>query len=241
MLRSPLWAMTRSVGTWRESYTSTLYTSDPILTKKLNKVAWVMFSARMTVDAAMMAVPGSMIITGVEFTDDLVYQTPKADLILLVEKKLKKIGLSQAEIAAFTHNSAIPLSLQVSAVRNLETLGPVPGRRAAAVTIGGVMTEYQARFLVTSLHMLAQWSQQNSPITKIQVRGVLVARDQNGTVIMPAPVDYVSWTQRIAGFATDPQLLSLQNRVLWITGKMTPLARQQLTANGWTLQEGEQP
>ena len=44
------------------------YSSDPILTKKLNHVAWVMFSARMTVDAAMMVVPGSMIISGVEIT-----------------------------------------------------------------------------------------------------------------------------------------------------------------------------
>ena len=34
------------------------YSSDPVLTKKLNSVAWVMFSARLTVDAAMMAVPG---------------------------------------------------------------------------------------------------------------------------------------------------------------------------------------
>ena len=216
------------------------YTSDPILTKKLNKVAWVMFSARMTVDTAMMAVPGSMIITSVEFTDDLVYQTPKADLILLVQKRLKNIGLSQQEIVAFSSNTAIPLSLQVSAVKDLEALGQVPGRRAAAVALGNVMTEYQARFLVTSLHMLDQWSQQKSPITRIRVPGVLVARDQNGTVIMPAPVDYVSWTQRIAGFATDPELLAMQNRVLWITGKMTPLAQQQLTTNGWTLQEGPQ-
>jgi hypothetical protein len=216
------------------------YTSDPILKKKLNKVAWVMFSARMTVDAAMMAVPGSMIITSVEFTDDLVYQTPKGDLILLVENKLQNIGLSKEEIASFTGNSAIPLSLQVNAVKDLEGLGGIRGRRAAAVALGNVMTEYQARFLVTSLHMLNQWSQQKSPITRIQVPGVLVARDQNGTVIMPAPVDYVSWTERIAGFATDPQLLSMPNRVLWITGKMTPLARQQLAANGWSVHEGEQ-
>jgi hypothetical protein len=61
------------------------YSSDPILTKKLNHVAWVMFSARMTVDVAMMAVPGSMIISGVEITNDLVYQTPRADLIILVQ------------------------------------------------------------------------------------------------------------------------------------------------------------
>ena len=218
------------------------YTSDPILTKKLNHVAWVMFSARLMVNTAIsVAVPGSMLITGVEFTDDLVYQTPKGDLVLLVENKLKKIGLSKEEIAAFSHNSAIPLSLQVTAVHNLETLGKIPGRRAAAVALSNVMTEYQARFLVTSLRMLNQWNQQKSPITRIQVPGVLVARDQNGAVIMPAPVDYVSWTQRIAGFATDPQLLGLQNRVLWITGKMTPLARQQLVTNGWTVREGEQP
>jgi hypothetical protein len=214
------------------------YTSDPILTKKLNKVAWVMFSARMTVDAAMMAVPGSMIISSVEFTDDLVYQTPKADLILFVQKKLKNIGLSREERAAFTSNTAIPLSLQVSAVKDLEALGDIPGRRAAAEALANVMTEYQARFLVSSLHMLDQWSQQNSPITRIQARGVLIAHDQDGTAIIPAPVDYVSWTQRIAGFATDPGLLGRQNRVLWITGKMTPLVRQQLTANGWTVREG---
>ena len=215
------------------------YSSDPILTKKLNHAAWVMFSARMTVDAAMMAVPGSMIISGVEITNDLVYQTPKADLIILVQKKLKSFGLSQEEIVTFTTNTAIPLSLQVTAVKDLEALGNIPGRRAAAVDLGNMMTEYQARFLVTSLHMFHQWSQQQSPITGIKAPGVLIARDQNGTVILPAPVDYLSWTPRIAGFATDRQFMAMHNRVLWITGKMTPLAHQQLTANGWNVHEGQ--
>jgi hypothetical protein len=215
------------------------YSSDPILTKKLNHAAWVMFSARMTVDAAMMAVPGSMIISGVEMTNDLVYQTPRADLIILVQKKLKNLGLSQEEIVAFTTNTAIPLSLQVTAVKDLEALGNIPGRRAAAVAIGNMMTEYQARFLVTSLHMLDRWSHQNSPIARIWAPGVLVARDQNRHTILPAPVDYLSWTPRIAGFATDPQLMNLHNRVLLITGKMTPLARQQLGVNGWNVHEGQ--
>jgi hypothetical protein len=217
------------------------YTSDPILTKKLNKVAWVMFSARLTVDAAMMAVPASIVISGVEFTNDLVYQKPKGDLIILVQHKLQNIGLSQEEIASFTSNSAIPLSLQVTAVHDLDALGDIPGRRAAAVALGNMMTEYQARFIVTSLHMLAQWSRQKSPITGIRVPGVLVAHDQNGSVIVLAPVDYLSWTPRIAGFATTPALLGLQHRVLWIPAKMTPLARKQLEANGWSIHESAQP
>ena len=99
-------------------------------------------------------------------------------------------------------------------VEDLKGLGDIPGRRAAAVALGNVMTEYQARFLATSLHMLNRWGQQKSPITGIQVPGVLVARDQNGTVIVPAPVDYVSWTPRIAAFVTTPALLELHHRVL---------------------------
>jgi hypothetical protein len=86
------------------------YSSDPILTRKLNQVAWIMFSGRMLVNTAIsVAVPGSMLITGVEATDDLIYQTPKADLVLLVERKLRRIGLSNTEIAAFSHNTVIPL------------------------------------------------------------------------------------------------------------------------------------
>jgi hypothetical protein len=217
------------------------YSSDPVLTKKLNSVAWVMFSARLTVDAAMMAVPGSIIISGVEFTNDMVYEKPKGDLIIFVQKKLQNFGLSQGEIATFISNSAVPLSLQVSVVEDLEALGDIPGRRAAAVDLGSMMTEYQARFLATSIRMLNKWGQQKSPITGIQAPGVLVAHDQNGTVIVPAPVDYVSWTPRIAAFVTTPELLALQHRVLWIPAKMTPLARQQLKANGWSVHESAQP
>ena len=217
------------------------YTSNPILTKKLNKAAWIMFSARITVDAAMMAVPASIAISGVEFTNDLVYQTPKADLVLMVQNQLQNMGLSSVEVAGFTTNTAIPLSLQVTAIKDLQALGDIQGRHSTAVAIGNVMTEYQARFLVSSLHMFVQWGQQHSPITRIQNFGVLVGTDQNGTTIVPAPIDYLSWTQRVAGFATDPTLLAMPNRVLLIPPRMTQLAQQQLPANGWSVRSTAQP
>ena len=217
------------------------YTSNPILTKKLNKAAWVMFSARITVDAAMMAVPASIVISGVEFTNDLVYQTPKADLVLMVQNQLQSMGLSSVEVAAFTTNSAIPLSLQVTAMKDLQALGDIQGRHSTAVAIGNVMTEYQARFLVSSLHAFVQWGRQQRPITRIQNFGVLVGTDQNGNTIMPAPIDYLSWTQRIAGFATDPTLLAMPNRVLLIPPRMTRLAQQKLSANSWSVRSDAQP
>ena len=87
--------------------------------------------------------------------------------------------------------------------------------------------------------MLVQWGQQTSPITRIYAPALLIARDQNRNTILPAPVDYLSWTPRIAGFATNPQLMAQHNRVLLITGQMTPLARQQLGANGWKVRQGQ--
>ena len=70
-------------------------------------------------------------------------------------------------------------------------------------------------------------------------RVLIIGTDQNGTTVVPAPVDYLSWTQRIAGFATDPQVMGMHNRVLLTTGGMTPLANQQLTANGWTVRQAQ--
>jgi hypothetical protein len=67
--------------------------------------------------------------------------------------------------------------------------------------------------------------------------GALIARDQNATVILPRPSTI--YRARNVGFGTDPNLMAMQNRVLWITGQMTPLARQQLTANGWSVREGD--
>ena len=210
------------------------YTTNPILKRQLNQAAWVIFSARIGVEAAMtVAVPGSTIISGVEMTEGLIYDTPKGDLILLVEKQLKSFGVAPDVIATFAHNPALPLSLQVTAVKNLEALGDIPGRREVVQELASAVTEYQARFVVSSLKMLVNYGQLNGSITALAAAGPIVGRAQNGVTVMPAPVDYVSWTQRIAGFATSPTFQGSQNRILLITGQMTALARQQLSSSGW--------
>jgi hypothetical protein len=56
-------------------------------------------------------------------------------------------------------------------------------------------------------------------------------------LILPAPVDYVSWTERIASFATSPDLKASQ-RTVWLSGKMSPRARKEFEALGWAVQKG---
>jgi hypothetical protein len=67
--------------------------------------------------------------------------------------------------------------------------------------------------------------------------GPVLGRDREGAIIAPAPVDYVSWTERVATFAKSPDLAA-PRRTIWLSGKMSPRAKQEFEVLGWTVQEG---
>jgi hypothetical protein len=217
------------------------YTTNRVLARKLDEIATTAFRARVGVNTAISVfVPASIILTGVRTTDNLVWDTPRGDLIVRVEDKLQELQVPKAQSSAFTHNPAIPLSLQVAVVENLGRLGGVQGRGNVVSLMGGVETESQARFLATSIRMLADYHEKKKPITAMAVPGPVIARDQDGALILPAPVDYVSWTKRVASFAKHPSFQKARQRVLWITGQMSPRAKQEFEANGWTIHQGEE-
>jgi hypothetical protein len=81
------------------------YTTNPVLAKKITDVAWVAFSARLGVDLLMSAVvPGSTFTSLTSITSDLVYDTPKADLIVALQQKLMRMGPSEALAGALLKN-----------------------------------------------------------------------------------------------------------------------------------------
>jgi hypothetical protein len=63
--------------------------------------------------------------------------------------------------------------------------------------------------------------------------GEVLSTKRRPVELLPAPVLRV-------GPQCDLRLIALQNRVLWIPAQMTPLAQQQLTANGWSVHQSAQ-
>jgi hypothetical protein len=218
------------------------YTTNPVLAKALDEIATVAFYGHVGVNTAIsVAVPASIILTGVRTMDNLVWDTPRGDLIVLVEGKLQELKVSPTQRSLFLHNPVIPLSLQVAVVENLDRLKNVKGREDIIGQMGSVATESQARFLATSVRMLAEYHEKKMPITAVTAPGPVVARDQEGALILPAPVDYISWTERVASFAKDPKLQAVPQRTLWLVGQMSPRAKQEFVANGWIVHEGTAP
>jgi hypothetical protein len=213
------------------------YTTNPVLAAKLDEVAWVTFSARLGINTlTAVLIPGSMAISATTFTTDLVWDTPTAELLRLNEQKLREIGLSDEVVRAMTRNPWYSLTVLTAFVTGLEQLKEVTGRDAAAKLAGSVASEDQARFIAEGIQMLVRYHTTVEPLGTLTGQGTVTARTRRGAVVVPAPVDYIAWTQRVAEFVRRPDLKASQ-RSVWLTGQLSPRARHEITTAGWTVHE----
>jgi hypothetical protein len=209
------------------------YTTNPVLAKQLDDVAWVSFTGRLGVNAVMsVAVPGSIAITATKFANDLVWDTPRGDLIVRNETALRDLGVPEKSARAFMKNAAIPLSVKTDLVQGLEKLRHVKGRAAVVTLASTARSEEQARFLATAVRMLGKARR----LEEMTATGTIVGREKGGALVVPAPVDYVSWTERVARFADRDDLKSSE-RSIWLTGKMSLRARSEFEKRGWQVKE----
>jgi hypothetical protein len=217
------------------------YTTNPVLSKQLDDFALVAFRAHVGVTTTMSVfIPGSMAITATRVVSSWVWDTPKADLIVQDEKGLKQLNVPETVIRAFMRNPVFPLSVQTEFVTNLERLSGVPGSGKVVALASTAESEEQARFLTDAVGMLARYHETQTPIARIIVRRTIIGRDRNGAIVAEAPVDYVSWTERVSYFAHRSDLAA-PRRTVWLTGQFSPLARENFKALGWTINEKVNP
>ncbi len=213
------------------------YTTNPILAEKLTNAAWVAFSGRLGIDVLTTAfVPCSAAITLTSFTGDLVHDTPKAALIVMNKQKMITMGAGEAQAQALLMNPYFSLTVLTSLVMELENLSTVQGRPDVIALAATARNEEDARFLASSIHMLARLNVTGVPIFEVKTRGTVIGVTPAGSLVVPAPVDYLSWTERVGGFAERPDLQS-SLRSLWLTGHMSGSAHRGLTSLGWTLHD----
>ncbi|HEV3112131.1 MAG TPA: hypothetical protein VGY99_16715 [Candidatus Binataceae bacterium] len=212
------------------------YTTNPVLAPLLDEIAQVAFTAHAGVNIAIsVAVPGAMAITGTRMIHSWVWDTPRADLIVRNKDKLRQMGAPDGTVRTFMSNSAFPLSVQTNFVENLSHLSGLPGVVNAVALAGTAQSEMQARFLTDAVGMLARYHAR-TPLSSIIAKGTIVGRERNGTIVVAAPVDYVSWTSRASYFAHRPDLAA-RKRVALLTGQMSPMAKKNFNALGWTVYE----
>jgi hypothetical protein len=213
------------------------YTTNPVLAGKLTDMAWVSFSGRLGVNFLVSAfVPGSIAISGTSFTHDLVYDTPAADLIVMNKQKVLAMGASEAQAQALLANRWFSLSVLTALVTDLERMDGVQGRRDVIALAATANKEEEARFLAAAVHVLAHLDVTGVPLSWVAARSTVIGVTPGGVLVVPAPVDYLAWTERVGRFAERPDLQAAR-RGLWLTGRISASAQHGFAALGWTLHE----
>jgi hypothetical protein len=213
------------------------YTTNPVLAKKLDDMAWVAFSGRFSVQAAMtVLVPYSTAMSAVTITNSTVYDTPQADLLISDRAIFARTGATDAQVTALMKNKQYSLSVLTALAAAIERLRGVNGLGSIVAFATIAQNQDEARFVAGAVNMLARYHESTQPLALVTAPGPLVGRAVRGSLVLPAPVDYVPWTERVARAAQRDNMQAPQ-KTAWVSGQMSRRASKEFTAKGWQVYE----
>jgi len=216
------------------------YTTNTVLDAKMNEFAWVVWAGEFGLDMGIGLVPGGMAIKVTRtWVSDLVWDLSPGDLDVRAEKQLTELGVPKDTIDRFLRQKWFTRTTRTALLEALKTLETGPGRTDVIPWALTAASDAQARFMAGAVIILAAYHKTQEPIATLRVTGTLVGQTKSGGLVVPAPVDYVSWTERVARFATRPDLAG-RDRHIWLTGRVSPRTRDELTKLKWSLRENVQ-
>jgi hypothetical protein len=128
-------------------------------------------------------------------------------------------------------------TLSVPFVEHLAQLPAAKGRAAVVALASSVASEGEARFMGNAVAMAHQISTEREPVVALDLAGrIMVVRTRGGRVEVPAPVDYVVWSDQVRAFAERKNLKRAHRNIL-VTGIASARAREGLQATGCSVQE----
>ena len=212
------------------------YTTNPVLARKLDEVAWSAFAGNLGMDVVTSLVPGGTLARTSTVLSEWVWETHPGDLQVPFEQSLLGMGVEPRSVDLLRRLLWCPLSVQAALVSALRELEGVSGRADIMPLALTVASEEQARFLVDSLRMTARYHQTVKPLQALVVRGTVAAIADDGELVVAAPADVLSWTAAVDRF-TGQEGFSVPTRSLHLAGRATASARSELEARGWSLHE----
>lgn len=213
------------------------YSDNPRLQEEMEKVTWAFFAGGLPlkIGAAVASAGVAVAATNMVGIPEDTYALTQSELALRDGRSLASMGITDEDIKVFQIGRG-PLS---TTRRHLITLGlealpKTKGRGHVILLANACQTPEQADFLVSALAILADRQRSGAAdYDELKVIGRLPgAMTTGGDLEVPAPVDFVTWTETVAGFSSRDDL-GTAPKVLVYTGRLSPAATTGLTAGGW--------
>jgi hypothetical protein len=227
------------------------YSSNEALQQELNGIAWAAFGGNMTMTLVLAPVGGAAgtAITAVNVSESAtaaLRDTTPSDLRRAGLGKLLEMGVGREEAVAFLNSPAYSPTNQTLLIDALERLKGARGRDEYVELATEATDEVDALFFRRTAQVMARVHRE-TPLAVISTSHSLpVCLANDGTVVVPLEWDYASWTQRAAEFVRTVKAGDFGDRKVTghrfvLSGVASPLAKQQLEAQGIALTEKALP
>ena len=218
-----------------------LYSTNAVLQKELDGIAWASWAGGFTFSAATFPIGGAVGL-GLTATNlsktvgQLINEKSPAQLKAINRSTLLAIGASAKDTERFLENTAFTPTQQTAFVLNLKALNGVADRGAFVHAAAEKSSnEADALFCVQTSGLMSKVHESEKPLARIVMLGdfpVSIASD--GTVVVVLQWDYAAWTAAAARFCESVQQLDAESGkkgiLIAISGEASPRLKQELQA-----------
>ena len=212
------------------------YSDNARLQEEMDKVTWAFFAGGLPlrIGAAVASAGVAVVATNMVGIPEDTYALTQAELALRDGRSLDAMGVTEEDIQKFQIQRALSTTRRHRIVIALESLPKAKGRGDIVKLANASNSPEQADILIGALAVLAERQRSGAAdYVALKVLGRLPgATTAAGELQVPAPVDYVTWTEEVAGFATRDDL-GAAPKVLVHTGTLSPAVAAGLAAADW--------
>jgi len=213
------------------------YTTNPLIQERLSGLAWVGSGGNFSAGTALGTVGGvgaEVLSTGGQI-NDLVWKLGPEELRDRNGERLQAWCRDEFLIRQFLRRGAFSPTLQTALADALDTLQPAGGCDALLELGMTAASRLEARFLVNALRMLAAQPGERAKGGQLRPIGAGLAYAAiDGEMLLPLPVDRLSWTAEVRDFLDRPEFRVVHKTVL-IAGDASLAARRGLAERGWNI------
>ncbi|MDR4505749.1 MAG: hypothetical protein MRK01_13340 [Candidatus Scalindua sp.] len=229
-----------------------VYSSNEVLQKELNSVAWAGFAGGLGVKLAMMPIKGASEVAFISIKatslvhgmNTILRDSSPEDLQKINREKLKQMEVEDSVIEEFLRHPKYSPRHTTILVHALTEMPGVKNRDQFVKQALFAEYEEEAFLYQRMAEMLYGYHTQVRPLSElIPVRKIVMGYTVDRALISTLPTDDVYWTDRAdLGTAAMVQLKSVGSRPvskveIWITGRLTPRARQECNARELIVKE----
>jgi len=225
-----------------------VYSSNEVLQKELNSVAWASAAGNLTLGAASM-VTGAVVLqvaSGVrtlEQAKSIVNALPATELSRRNREALRQMRVPDTVADRFLENRLLSPRHQTLIVEAMKVLRGIPGRSAFIQYAARADSEDAALLFQEMAELLADYHRSVAPIQRLDIYlNIPIAYTGQGSAVILLPIDRLLWTERTSGIATSlgqtlPKPQPVRKVEIWMTGDASDRARAGLQQLGITLIE----